>query len=111
MNVARILEESCAAYHSFSSLFQLKMSASSRDYTDAYSRSSTVLLQPEDDWILDASKTGQIFPGNPIVRPSVSFGGSSRMDNTQNCRKNYRKSDTCSPGIFTVQCSVGFLSG
>jgi len=56
--------------------------------------------------LCDASiyQTGQLFPGHPMVRPSIDFGRSARNENESKCRKDYRASDTHSPGIFTVQC-------
>ncbi len=52
----------------------------------------------------DVKKTGEIFPGRPTVRPGVDFGISSRTENKAGCRKFYSKSDSHSPGMFTVQC-------
>ena len=38
------------------------------------------------------------------MRPSAYFGSTARSENTAGCKKNYRKSDHHSQGIFTVQC-------
>lgn len=54
--------------------------------------------------MVEASETGQVFPINPLVRLCIDFGRSKRVENSMSCRKNYRESDTHSPGIFTVQC-------
>lgn len=56
------------------------------------------------NWLKEASRTGELFPGRPEVRPRVDFGRSSRFENKQTCRKNYKASSTFSPGLFTVQC-------
>lgn len=55
-------------------------------------------------WLSEEQSTGEFFPGREIVRPSVNFGTSSKKENARSCRKNYSKSDSHSPGIFTVQC-------
>ena len=55
-------------------------------------------------WMGESSRTGQLFPGNPIVRPCIEFGRTKKAENTKSCRKHYRKSDSHSPGIFTAQC-------
>ncbi len=57
-----------------------------------------------EDWMTESQRTGEFFPGRPQVRPLLNFGSSSRKENTRTCRKNYLKSDSHSPGIFTVQC-------
>ena len=59
---------------------------------------------PQENWLSEAQRTGEIFPGRPIVRPGLDFGLNSHKENAKQCRKNYTKSDTHSPGIFTVQC-------
>lgn len=56
------------------------------------------------NWLSEAQRTGEFFPGRPQVRPLMNFGDSSRKENARSCRKNYVKSDTHSPGIFTVHC-------
>ncbi len=38
------------------------------------------------------------------MRPLLDFGLSSRRENAWSCRKNYVKSDSHSPAIFTMQC-------
>ena len=67
-----------------------------------------VWMSIQKDWIAEAAKAGQIFPLNPIVRPSIDFGRSSKKENAQNCRKNFRASESHSPGIFTVQCACQY---
>ncbi len=61
-----------------------------------------------DGWLAIASRTRVFFPGRNLVRPRIDFGSSSRAENLMPCRKNYRKSDSPPPGIFTVQCCCRF---
>ena len=58
----------------------------------------------DENWMMEAQRTGEIFPGCPQGRPRLNFGASSKRENARSCRKNYTKSETHSPGIFTVQC-------
>ena len=67
------------------------------------------LVQPKNDWLDEVSYTVEIFPGNPIARPNMSFVSSSRIEKSIKCRKSYRKSGLHSPGIFTVQCVSRYL--
>ena len=57
------------------------------------------------NWLFEAQRTGEFFPGREQVRPGVDFGKSSKKKNVRSCRINYSKSDSHSPGIFTVQCA------
>lgn len=103
-SVSSILARCFAVRMEFSSIFHRKRSDASAEYTTLYKQPTSELIIPKDDWLDEASYTGELFPGNPVMRPNVSFGLSSRMENAAICKKNYRKSDSHSPGIFTVQC-------
>lgn len=58
----------------------------------------------QEDWLSEAQRTGEIFPGRPIIRTGLDFGPSSRKENARINRKCYNKSNSHSRGIFTVQC-------
>ena len=58
----------------------------------------------DPNWMKEASRTGQIFPCNPHVRPAISFGITSKRENSENCMKNCKASESHSPGMFTVHC-------
>ena len=58
----------------------------------------------DDDWLSEAQRTGEFFPGITQIRPVTTFGDSSKKENSRSCRKNHVKSDSHRPGIFTVQC-------
>lgn len=58
----------------------------------------------DGNWLAAVERTGEFFPGREQVRPNLNFGISSKKKNSRSCRKNYTKSETHSPGIFTVQC-------
>ncbi len=57
---------------------------------------------PLDDLLLEAQRTGEIFPGRPEVRPSIDFSSTSKDENLRSSQKPYAASTTHSPGIFTV---------
>jgi len=61
-------------------------------------------VQPEH-WLDEAQRTVELFPCHPEVRPRIGFGPSSKSENMRNCRKNYIKGTSHSPGIFTVLCT------
>lgn len=53
-----------------------------------------------------ASRSGEIHPGRPLVRPRIQFTSSSGRDGwSEECSKNYRHGLNHSPGLFTVQCT------
>ena len=55
-------------------------------------------------WLSEAERMGEFFPVRPQIRPMMTFGDSSKKGNSRSCRKNYMKSDSHSPVVFTVQC-------
>ena len=55
-------------------------------------------------WLNEAQKVGELFPGRPRVRLGTDFGRVARKENGRSCRKMYTKSDSHTPGIFTVHC-------
>ena len=57
-----------------------------------------------NEWMKEAARTGELFPGRLEVRPSPRFGPSARSENVRTCLKNYRTSNSNSPGIVSVQC-------
>lgn len=57
------------------------------------------------NWMEDARRTGELFPGRPIVRPRVKFENNRKEDGNRSCSKKYRYSRAHSPGLFTVQCT------
>ena len=61
-------------------------------------------LHGTENWLKESQRTGELFPGRPIVRPGLDFGQDGKDENSKHCRKNYKKSETHSPEIFTVQC-------
>ena len=88
----------------FFSMFGSKQSNESSECSTSFRDPCATIVQPRDYWLDEASNTGQVFPGNLILRPYVSFGLSFRKENVQSCRKRYRKSENYLLGIFTLQC-------
>ncbi len=73
-------------------------------YNSVHQASTEIADDLDEIWPSEAQQTGEIFSGTPAVRPRLDFGSSSKRENARTCRKNYTKSETHSPGIFTVQC-------
>ena len=85
-------------------LFEQNQTEGARIYNETH-RFGIGLPESEHlSWLKEAQTTGEFFPGREQVRPGVYFGNSSRKENARSCKKNYSKSDSHSPGIFTVQC-------
>lgn len=91
----------CADY---AEKFQSRMNADIVSYNQNHRLGNGLDFPTSDDWMLDSLRTGKIFPGNPFVRPCIDFGGTKKAENTRNFRNVYCKSDSHSPGFFTVQC-------
>jgi len=104
VETACILERAIEVRRNYFHLFSLKQEEDIRTYKYEHMQGEGLEQDMTEDWLLLAAKTGQIFPGHPMVRPSIDFGKSTRNENESHCRKDYRASDTHSPGIFTVQC-------
>ena len=75
-----------------------------RQYNQNHREGIGLNITIHDNWLSEAARTGEVFPGRPEVRPRVEFGSSSRTENLRSCKKGYKASNTFSPGIFTVQC-------
>ena len=53
-----------------------------------------------------AARTGELFPGRPLVRPRVKFCNALGTDEwSDECEKKYRHGASHSPGLFTLQCA------
>lgn len=52
----------------------------------------------------EAAKSGDIWPGRPLIRPTVTFKN-KKEDWKQECNKEYPNSSSHSPGLFTIQCA------
>ena len=50
-----------------------------RMYNEKHQNGTGLNLDVTTDWVEDISRTGQIFPGNPIVRPCIEFVGTERL--------------------------------
>ncbi len=88
--------------------FYAEMNNEVKAYKETHEHGDDFSVIVDENWLKEAAKTGQIFPVNPMVRPFIDFGRSKRTENTRSCRKNYRSSDSHSPGIFTAQCACKY---
>lgn len=66
-----------------------------------------------ENWIADAEKTGEVFPGRPFVRPCIDLRSLSKAENEKVCSKNYVGSKSRTAGLFRAQwaCSNRKLVG
>jgi len=104
--LADLLLEATKVRTSYLQSFEREASQELQSYTLEHRQGlgMTERMQPEN-WMDEACRTGDVFPGRPIVRPRIDFGLSSKKENSKQCTKNYRASSSHSPGIFTVQCA------
>ena len=104
MVISDITSKAITVRHRFLESFEQNQAANVRLYNQLYRKGNGLADTADDNWLSEAQRTGEIFPGRPQVRPRITFGSYSRKENAQSCRKNYLKSGSYSPGIFTVQC-------
>lgn len=52
----------------------------------------------------EAAIRGELFPGRPLIRPSIRFKN-KKGEWREECAKDYRCSPTHSPGLFQVVCA------
>jgi len=105
---ADVLQKSLVVRRDYFERFAENQNEAVLDYTSKHKTGDNMNGIVNGNWLSEASTTGELFPGRPVVRPSMKFGISSRTENMRSCRKNYLKSDSHSPGIFTVQCVCRF---
>lgn len=54
----------------------------------------------------EAARTGELYPGRPVIRPRVRFANGSGGDGwSEDCAKDYHHAASISPGLFTLQCA------
>ena len=85
-------------------LFESCEGEDTRMYNSLHKNGTGIADDSDRNWIYEAQRTGEIFPGRPKIRPSLDIGTSSKRENARTCRKNYTELETCSLGIFMVQC-------
>jgi len=104
--VASVLHRAVDVRSNFFLKFDERSKNDIRSYNARHRHGTTEMPVPCNNWLDEAARTGELFPGRPEVRPRIDFGRDGRSrENTRNCRKLYTKSETHSPGIFTVQCA------
>jgi len=100
---ADIIQSSIWARQDYFERFNQNSNESILDYTSKHKDGDAMMNDADGNWLVEASTSGELFPGRPVVRPAIKFGASAHTENGRSCRKNYNKSDSHSPGIFTVQ--------
>ena len=79
------------------------MSDDIASYKKQHEHGSGLQYVTHENWMKEASSTGQCFPCNATLRPNIDFGHLKLTENKITYRKKYRTSDHNSPEIFTVQ--------
>ena len=103
-SVTTLMELGVVTRTEFSHAFDANMGDDVANYWVSHRNGDNYSQASESNWLREAQRTGELFPGRPQVRPGVDFGRAKRAENVRSCRKNYTKSDSHSPGLFTVQC-------
>ena len=101
--VAIGLQSSVEVRNQFLDNYESRISMMAAEYEDKhrFGLSSVTTLLP--NVLLEAERTGEIFPGRPEVRPRIDFSNTSKDENARSCHKHYVSSQSHSPGVFTVQ--------
>ena len=74
-----------------------------RNYNALHTNGNAFKTNQSADWMEDAEITVENFPSNPDFRPGINFEHQYRKENSGSRRKNFRASESYSPGILTVQ--------
>ena len=88
---------------SFFSRFNEYKSSCVDEYTSIHRHGDHLLGSDSENWLSESQRTAEIFPGRPLPRPGSDSRVSSNRENANACRKNDKKSDTHTPGIFLAQ--------
>ena len=104
VRVSDVLFEALNTRASFFNEFDNNQCSDIIEYNSTHRNGSGMSQSKWTDFLSEASKTGELFPGRPQVRPNIDFGATSKAENAASCRKNYSKANSHTPGIFTVQC-------
>ena len=102
--VAGVLKDAIECRHSYFKNYSEFQSDEVEEYKNHHAMGNYYEENHSADWLTEEARTGEFFPGRARVRPGLDFGTNSRKQNVRECRKSYLKSDSHSPGIFTVQC-------
>ena len=106
---ARVIQKAMEVRINYFRLFYQKQNQYVRQHNSEHQEGLDDMPLPHQNWLREAARTGEVFPGRREVRPRLHFGKNSREENTQSCHKHYTTSNTHSPGIFTVRCGCSNL--
>ncbi len=99
--ISLVLDEAQEVRKEYVMRFERGQTKEGMEYSNLYKEASAFLnteQRPE--------KTGELFPGRPLCRPRIHFDNARSHPDAQHddCSKQYRNSQSHSPGLFTVQC-------
>ena len=103
--IASVLAHAVKTRRRFFERYNQHKSNEGKIYEEEHCYGTGIMNAPLHDWLAEANRTGEIFPGRPEVRLRIDFSTTSHEENTRSCQKHYSASSTHSPGIFTVQCA------
>ena len=104
----RFYSKQTIAAQQYSNLFESPAEGFIKEYgigenTDREKRDESGLLAVSAS---SAARTGELYPGRPLVRPRVRFNNGGCRDGwSDECTKSYRHGQNHSPGLFTLQCA------
>ncbi len=99
-----ILEYSADLRKAYYYKFDDELPKPSSDYSKTHKSGNGLQTPHYSSWQEEARIVGEIFPGRLVVRPRVEFGDYSKVENSRSCAKHYIRSESHSPGLFTVEC-------
>ena len=74
-----------------------------RMYNSLHKNCTSIADDSDGNWISEAQRTEEIFPGRPQIGPSFDFGTSSKRENSRTCRKNYTIRNAF---LVSLRCNV-----
>lgn len=103
-HTANLISQSLLARALYFQAFEIERPYQSLVYEHEHKGGNSIGVPVLGNWLEEAKRCGEIFPGRPVVRPRLDFGPTKKEENSRGCSKKYPCSTEHSPGIFTVQC-------
>ena len=92
--VALILKSAVSVRNKFVEAYDKEKFDGAAQYEHDHRHGSNNMEGVLEDFLLEAQRTGELFPGRPEVRPRVDFGSTSKDENTRSCHKHYVASNS-----------------
>ena len=85
MVVARVIDKSLTRRERYHQLFEQNQTDDVRMYNEVHKNGTGIADNEDGNWLTEAQRTGEFFPGRPQVRPVLDFGLSARKENSRTC--------------------------